>query len=300
MGANRMARATLDLETHTSRLEAAIESIWFRNLITALIILNAIVLGILTYQEDLPPTLVVSLNGIDRAITYIFAVEIFLKLVVYRLLFFRSGWNWFDFIVVGISLAPGSEAFSVLRALRVLRVLRLLHVVPMMKRITEALLKALPGMGAIVAVLALLTYVYAVMATNMYGNTDNEEVLELFGDLPSSAFSLFQVMTMDGWRFEVVQKVIDDGHPWAWLFFITFIFIASFAVLNLFIALVVEALAAEQRAATDELLEDIEEDVEHAEEERDEILKLLTSLREEMASLRAAVDQRESSGKTSE
>lgn len=300
MGANRMARATLDLETHTSRLEAAIESIWFRNLITALIILNAIVLGILTYQEELPPTLVVSLNGIDRAITYIFAVEIFLKLVVYRLLFFRSGWNWFDFIVVGISLAPGSEAFSVLRALRVLRVLRLLHVVPMMKRITEALLKALPGMGAIVAVLALLTYVYAVMATNMYGNTDNEEVLELFGDLPSSAFSLFQVMTMDGWRFEVVQKVIDDGHPWAWLFFITFIFIASFAVLNLFIALVVEALAAEQRAATDELLEDIEEDVEHAEEERDEILKLLTSLREEMASLRAAVDQRESSGKTSE
>lgn len=300
MGANRMARATLDLETHTSRLEAAIESIWFRNLITALIILNAIVLGILTYQEDLPPTLVVSLNGIDRAITYIFAVEIFLKLVVYRLLFFRSGWNWFDFIVVGISLAPGSEAFSVLRALRVLRVLRLLHVVPMMKRITEALLKALPGMGAIVAVLALLTYVYAVMATNMYGNTDNEEVLELFGDLPSSAFSLFQVMTMDGWRFEVVQKVIDDGHPWAWLFFITFIFIASFAVLNLFIALVVEALAAEQRAATDELLEDIEEDVEHAEEERDEILKLLTSLREEMASLRAAVDQRESRGKTSE
>ncbi|RIJ27448.1 ion transporter [Henriciella algicola] len=295
-----MARATLDLETHTSRLEAAIESIWFRNLITALIILNAIVLGILTYQEDLPPTLVVSLNGIDRAITYIFAVEIFLKLVVYRLLFFRSGWNWFDFIVVGISLAPGSEAFSVLRALRVLRVLRLLHVVPMMKRITEALLKALPGMGAIVAVLALLTYVYAVMATNMYGNTDNEEVLELFGDLPSSAFSLFQVMTMDGWRFEVVQKVIDDGHPWAWLFFITFIFIASFAVLNLFIALVVEALAAEQRAATDELLEDIEEDVEHAEEERDEILKLLTSLREEMASLRAAVDRRDSHGKTSE
>lgn len=295
-----MARATLDLETHTSRLEAAIESIWFRNFITALIILNAVVLGVLTYQEDLPAPLVVSLNGIDRAITYIFAVEIFLKLVVYRLLFFRSGWNWFDFIVVGISLAPGSEAFSVLRALRVLRVLRLLHVVPMMKRITEALLKALPGMGAIVAVLALLIYVYAVMATNMYGNTDNEEVLELFGDLPSSAFSLFQVMTMDGWRFEVVQKVIDDGHPWAWLFFITFIFIASFAVLNLFIALVVEALAAEQRAATDELLEDIEEDVEHAEEERDEMLKLLNSLREEVAGLRADINQRDGSGKSRE
>ncbi|WP_018148215.1 ion transporter [Henriciella marina] len=288
-----MARATLDLETHASQLEAAIESIWFRNLVTALIIVNAIILGILTYQNRLPGTLVTALNAADRAITYIFAVEILLKLTVYRFQFFRSGWNWFDFIVVGISILPGSEAFSVLRALRVLRVLRLLHVVPMMKRITEALLKALPGMGAIVAVLALLTYVYAVMATDLYGDTDNEEVLQLFGDLPSSAFSLFQVMTMDGWRFEVVQKVIDDGHPWAWLFFMTFIFIASFAVLNLFIALVVEALAAEQKAATEELLEDIEEDVEHAGEDRDEMLKLLSSIRTEMAELRAALTQQD-------
>lgn len=287
-----MARATLDLKTHTSRLEAAIESLWFRNLVTVLIILNAVILGILTYHEELPTMLVTALNAADRAITYIFAIEILLKLTVYRFQFFRSGWNWFDFIVVGISILPGSEAFSVLRALRVLRVLRLLHVVPMMKRITEALLKALPGMGAIVAVLALLTYVYAVMATDIYGDTDNEEVLQLFGDLPSSAFSLFQVMTMDGWRFEVVQKVIDDGHPWAWLFFITFIFIASFAVLNLFIALVVEALAAEQKAATDELLEEIEEDVEHAGEDRDEMLKLLSSIRAEMTELRAAITQR--------
>ena len=193
--------------------------------------------------------------------------------------------------MVGISLVPGGLGFSVLRAMRVLRVLRLLHVVPMMRRITEALLKALPGMGAIVAVLALLTYVYAVMATNMYGDTSNEEVQQLFGDLPSSAFSLFQVMTMDGWRFEVVQKVIDDGHPWAPIFFLTFIFIASFAVLNLFIALIVEALAAEQKAATNEMLEDIEEDAEHAEEERDEIFDLLKALKAEIAELKTAVSQ---------
>ena len=227
----------------------------------------------------------------DRGITYAFAFEILLKLFVYRFMFFRSGWNWFDFIVVGISMVPGGQGFSVLRAMRVLRVLRLLHVVPMMRRITEALLKALPGMGAIVAVLALLTYVYAVMATNMYGDTSNEEVLELFGDLPSSAYSLFQVMTMDGWRFEVVQKVVDDGHPWAPLFFLTFIFVASFAVLNLFIALIVDALAAEQKAATEELLEDIEEDAEHAEEERDEIFDLLRSLKDEIAELKSVVSQ---------
>ena len=287
-----MARATLDVKTSNSTLEAAIESSWFRNLITGLIILNAVILGVLTYSDALSGATVRILQVMDHAITVAFAVEIGLKLIVYRWSFFRLGWNWFDFIVVGVSLIPGGQGFSVLRALRVLRVLRLLHVVPMLRRITEALFKALPGMGAIMAVLALLTYVYAVMATNMYGNTDNEEVLQLFGDLPSSAFSLFQVMTMDGWRFEVVQKVIDDGHPWAPLFFLTFIFIASFAVLNLFIALIVEALAAEQKAATEELmeeLEDIEEDVEHAEEERDEIITLLTALKSEMAELRAAV-----------
>ncbi|MEQ8558687.1 MAG: ion transporter [Henriciella sp.] len=286
-----MARATLDESTSNSALEAAIESNWFLNLITGLIIINAFILGILTYSEALPPTSVHWLEIMDRAITFAFALEISLKLIVYRLQFFRSGWNWFDFIVVGISLVPGGQGFSVLRAMRVLRVLRLLHVVPMMRRITEALLKALPGMGAIVAVLALLTYVYAVMATNMYGNTSDPEVQQLFGDLPSSAFSLFQVMTMDGWRFEVVQKVIDDGHPWAPFFFLTFIFIASFAVLNLFIALVVDALAAEQKAATEELIDDIEEEAEHAEEERDEIFDLLRSLKNEIAELKSAVSQ---------
>ncbi|RIJ16166.1 ion transporter [Henriciella mobilis] len=286
-----MARATLDETTSNSPLEAAIESRWFLNLITGLIILNAAILGILTYADSLPPTSVYWLEVMDRGITYAFAFEILLKLFVYRFMFFRSGWNWFDFIVVGISMVPGGQGFSVLRAMRVLRVLRLLHVVPMMRRITEALLKALPGMGAIVAVLALLTYVYAVMATNMYGDTSNEEVLELFGDLPRSAYSLFQVMTMDGWRFEVVQKVVDDGHPWAPLFFLTFIFVASFAVLNLFIALIVDALAAEQKAATEELLEDIEEDAEHAEEERDEIFDLLRSLKDEIAELKSVVSQ---------
>jgi len=232
------------------------------------------------------------LQVLDITITLIFAVEILLKLTVYRFRFFSEGWNWFDFVVVTISLVPATQAFSVLRALRVLRVLRLLHVVPTLKRITEALLKSLPGMGAILAVLALLTYVGAVLATNMFGDTDNPEVIPLFGDLPSSASSLFQVMTMDGWRFEVVQKVVDDGNPYAPFFFLIFIFIASFAVLNLFIALIVDALAASERAATDEHLDEIEEELEEeftaADLERDEIITLLKEVKAELADLKAA------------
>ncbi|KCZ50526.1 hypothetical protein HY29_07115 [Hyphomonas beringensis] len=290
-----MGRATLDTETHNSGLERAIERPWFLRTIISLIILNAVILGVLTYHASLSPELVHLLELLDHGITWVFAAEILLKLVVYRLHFFKSAWNWFDFIVVGVSLVPGGTAFSVLRALRVLRVLRLLHVVPMMRRITEALMKALPGMGAIFAVLALVTYVAAVMATNMYGNTDNEEVALLFGDLPSSAYSLFQVMTMDGWRFEVVQKVIDDGHPYAWVFFLIFIFIASFAILNLFIALVVDSLAAEQQAILEEGLEDIEDDLEEeletAELGRSAILTAIQEMRAELADLRSVVER---------
>lgn len=288
-----MQQGTLDLETSNSGLERFIESRSFRFSIIALIIVNAIILGILTYSASLPDSLVASLIWLDMAITVIFALEIGLKLIVYRLKFFAEGWNWFDFIVVGISLVPAAQAFSVLRAMRVLRVLRLLHIIPTLRRITEALLKSLPGMGAILAVLALLTYVGAVMATNMFGDTDNPEVVQLFGDLPSSAYSLFQVMTMDGWRFEVVQKVVDDGHPYAPFFFLIFIFVASFAVLNLFIALIVDALAASERAATDEHFEHIEDEMEEeftaADMERDQILALLKDVKAELAELRATV-----------
>lgn len=286
-----MKAGTIDLETAHSPLERVVEGKIFRNLITGLIVINAIILGVLTYAKVLDPALVNGLETMDTVITYVFAFEIFLKLIIYRFNFFKSGWNWFDFLVVGVSMVPGAQAFTVLRAMRVLRVLRLLGIVPVMKRITEALLKSLPGMGAILAVLALLTYVAAVMATNMFGDTDNPEVKQLFGDLPSSAYSLFQVMTMDGWRFEVVQKVVDDGNPYAPFFFLIFIFIASFAVLNLFIALIVDALAEEQRAAAEEALEDIEEDVEEgfeeADRERDEIILMLQELKAEIAELKA-------------
>ncbi|MEH6408993.1 MAG: ion transporter [Hyphomonas sp.] len=292
-----MKQATLDNETSNSVLEREIERPWFRNFITILIVINAAVLGILTYHASLPPGLVRALEVFDVAVTWLFATEILLKLVVYRFQFFRSGWNWFDFVVIGVAMIPGSSAFSVLRAMRVLRVLRLLHIVPVMKRITEALMKALPGMGAIFAVLALVTYVGAVMATNLFGDTSDPDVELLFGDLPKSAYSLFQVMTMDGWRFEVVQKVIDDGNPYAWIFFIIFIFIASFAILNLFIALVVDALASEQKALLEEGLEEIEEEIEgeleDAHAQRSEILKTMNAMRAEIAELKQLVSARQ-------
>jgi len=286
--------------THAaSGLERFLETDLFRSMIIALIIINAVILGVLTYDHSLSPLLVNTLEIIDQSITYVFAIEIGAKLIAYRHHFFKSGWNVFDFFIVAIALIPGSREVTILRAMRVLRVLRVLQFVPVLRRITEALLKALPDMGAVVAILALFVYIGAVMGTYLYGDTTNPEVAQLFGDLPSSAYTMFQVMTLDGWRFEVVQKVIDDGNPYAWVFFLTFIFLASFAVLNLFIALIVDALQQEQNIMREELLQrqseiqeeldELEDETEEVHRDTDEMLTIVKELRVEIADLKKSL-----------
>lgn len=266
-----------------------VEHKWFAPFITAIIVLNAITLGMGTY-DVWPAAMQRGMILFDGIVTSIFVLEIGLKLIAYRWRFFKSGWNVFDLAIVSIALAPGTGAMSVLRAMRVLRVLRLVSVVPMLRRIVEALLRAIPGMGAILAVLALMVYVAAVMATTMYSESNPD----LFGSLPASALSLFQVMTMDGWRMEVVQPVMDAGHPYAWVFFLTYIILASFAVLNLFMALIVESLSEnvqEDVQEIEEAADAIKEGQEEAHLEREELVMLVKSMREEMAQLKDVVSE---------
>lgn len=260
---------------------------WFAPFITVVIVINAITLGMGTY-DVWPPAFVSAMAIFDGIVTGVFVLEIGLKLIAFRWKFFKSGWNVFDLIIVSIALMPGTGALSVLRAMRVLRVLRLISVVPMLRRIVEALLKAIPGMGAILAVLALMVYVAAVMATTLYSGSNPD----LFGSLPASALSLFQVMTMDGWRMEVVQPVMDAGHPYAWVFFLTYIILASFAVLNLFMALIVESLnenVREEVQEIEEVAEDLKEGQEEAHIEHTELIGLIKSMREEIAELKDVV-----------
>ncbi len=284
-----MPRATLDETTHNSALEGLIETRLFSSTITFLIIANAVVLGVLTYAASLPAGLVTVLTFFDTAVTIVFAVEIGLKLLVYRLQFFKLGWNWFDFIVVSISLIPGGTAFSVLRALRVLRVLRLLHVVPTMRRITEALLSALPGMGAILAILGLVFYVSTVMATYLFSGSQNSDY---FTDLGASALAMFEVLTMEGWN-DIMRDLLDE-YPWAWAFFVPFILFTVWAILNLFTAVIVDAL---QDGAMETMIEQEEkigaelqaqealEVVRHK-----ELLALIAELRAEVQALKGARD----------
>lgn len=242
-----MTKATLDERTHYSSVERFIERPVVRDTIMTLIVINAIVLGVLTYSEALPRWLVTILNVIDMSVTFIFVAEILLKLYVYRLKFFKLGWNWFDFIVVGVSMIPGGSAFDVLRALRVLRLLRLLHFIPTMKRITEALLTALPGMGAILAILGLVFYVSVVMATYLFSGSQNTEN---FSSLGASALTMFEVLTMEGWNGHM--RDLLDEYPWAWMFFIPFILFTVWAILNLFTAVIVDSL---QDSALEKMLD---------------------------------------------
>jgi voltage-gated sodium channel len=167
----------------------------------------------------------------------IFCVELALKLAAYRGLFWRSGWNWFDVVVIGFALAPGAGAWSVLRSLRVLRVLRLLTVVPSLRKVVAAFLHAIPGLLGVVAVMAVFFYTTGVLATKLFGATHPQ----WFGSLGASLYSLFQVMTLESWSMGIVRPVMEV-HPWAWAFFVPFIVIATFTILNLFIGIIVSTM----------------------------------------------------------
>ena len=181
--------------------------------------------------------------------------------------------------LIAVALVPATETFTVLRALRILRVLRLITAVPTLKRVVAGLLASLPGMGSIVFLIGLLYYVFAVMGTRLFG-ADNPD---LFGTLGSSLFTLFTVMTLEGW-VDGVTKPVMENHPYAWIFFFTFIVVTTFMVLNLFIGVVVNAMQAEAVKAE---VAEREAEREMIQEEAAPILAEVKRLRAEVAALRA-------------
>ena len=220
-------------------LAAWLETPLVQRSLIVLILVNAVILGLET-----SPSLMADwghwLIAADRAILVVFVVEIALKLAVHRFNYFRDPWNVFDFTVVAIALIPASGPLAVLRALRVLRVLRLITMVPSMKRVVGGLLSALPGLGSVSAIIGIIFYVSAVIATKLFAG----HFPELFGDLGRTAFTLFQVMTLEGWAMEVVRPVMAV-YPLAWIFFLLFILASTFTLLNLFIAVIVNAIQQE-------------------------------------------------------
>lgn len=318
--AHQAALATAPRSTESvlrAKVGQFVNSDAFRNAILVIIVINAICLGLDT-DKAIHGLYGQLLFQIDMIITAIFVWEVAMKLYVDRMSFFKDGWNVFDFIIVFASiLVIGSEVtvlriFRILRVVRVLRVFRLFGVVKEMRRVVDALFKAIPGMSAIIAVLGLLFYVSAVITTDIFG----AEEPALFGSIGASIFTLFQIMTGDGWSD--VVRLLGDHHPWAWAFFVPFIVLTSFAVLNLFIAVIVDALQNEQAQALEEAKEELGAEIDEAKKEleggidevsaeiqdiedaqavaareRAQILEMLAAMRAEIGELRAGLAKRE-------
>ncbi len=272
------------------RLGAWLDRAAVQHGVLALIIVNAVVLGMET-SASLVAAYGPLLAALDRTILAVFVAEIALRLYVHRGAFFRDPWSVFDFTVVAIALVPATGQFAVLRALRVLRVLRILTIVPSMRRVVGGLLAAIPGLSSIAAVLALVFYVFAVITTNLFGAS----FPDWFGTLGRSLYTLFQVMTLESWSMGIVRPVMDV-YPYAWGFFIPFILIATFTMLNLFIGIIVSAMQsfaeadkAQTIAAVDQAREHIEADL-HGEVRalRGEIAELRALLRDQAGSVRGS------------
>ena len=217
------------------RLAEIVESPRVQHFIVAVILVNAVILGLETSRDAMAAAgtlLVVA----DKLCLAVFCVEIGARLLAYRWAFWRSGWNIFDFAVVAVALVPGAGPWAVLRSLRVLRVMRLLTVVPSLRKVVAAFLHAIPGLGGVLLLMSVFLYTSAVLAVNLFG----EKFPQWFGSLGGSLFSLFQILTLEGWAD--MAREIMAVYPWAPLFFIPFIIIATFTVLNLFIGIIVSTM----------------------------------------------------------
>ncbi|WP_208347114.1 ion transporter [Pseudaestuariivita rosea] len=238
--------------TLREKLAVWLEKPIVRNTVIGVILFNAVILGMETSKPimDRFGTLILTL---DRICLAVFVVEIALKLVAHSWRFFKSGWNLFDFVIVGIALVPGAQTFSVLRALRILRVLRVISATPRLRRVVEGFISALPGMGSVFLLMGIIFYIGAVMATKLFGNgcldlgiatctpQHHAQLLEWFGSLGKSAYSLFQIMTLESWSMGIVRPVMEV-FPYAWAFFVPFIMVTTFAVVNLLVGLIVNSM----------------------------------------------------------
>ncbi|WP_420004592.1 ion transporter [Arenibacterium sp. LLYu02] len=258
------------------RLQSVLDSEGFSRFITAVILVNAISLGMET-SASLMEQVGGLVHLVDKLCLLIFIVEIVAKLLVRRLRFFLNGWNVFDFLIVGIALVPGAQGFSVLRALRILRVLRVISVAPSLRRVVEGFITALPGMGSVFLLMAIIFYIGSVMATKLFGPS----FPEWFGNLGLSAYSLFQIMTLESWSMGIVRPVMEV-YPHAWVFFVPFIMVTTFAVVNLLVGLIVNSMQDAHSA----------EEGERTDAYRDQVMQRLEAIDAKLSELQTQTTQK--------
>ncbi len=265
-----------------AKLKQYIESSSVQNFIIGLIIFNSVTIGLET-SESIMLNFGKTLLLIDKIILAVFVIEILLKLYVYGFSFFKNGWNIFDFSIVAIALLPASGTLAILRSLRIFRSLRLVKNVPKLRFIVESLFHSLPSLVWIFVLLALVFYVFAVIGTKLFG----AGYPEWFGNIGASMFSLFQIMTLEGWA-EISREIMKE-FPLANIYFIIFILLASYTTLNIFIAIVVNTMSEVQQKTSDENINKIEDLIQ---DEKEELRKDILSLKEQIIRLEEKFSRR--------
>lgn len=261
-----------------------IESPGPHGFIIGLIVLNAVTLGLET-SATVTRVAGTWLDAIEAAVLVVFVAELAIKLFAWGPRFFRNGWNVFDFVIVGVALAPASGPLSILRSLRILRVLRLLSTVRRLRMLVEALIIAIPSIGWIAFLLGLVFYIFGVMGTELFGET----FPQWFGSLGATMYTLFQIMTLESWSMGIARPVMEE-HGFAWLYFVTFILVTAFTILNLFIGIIVNTMQSAHWEEQDERRAETEA---RAHREREEILDLVRGMSGRLERLEQRVGERD-------
>jgi len=225
-----------------ARFESARSNRLFELFIILVIIASALLIGVKTYQ--LPSWVKPLIDGLDLLITLIFLVEISIRFLgePQKRAFFRNGWNVFDTLIVFISLIPIDDTDSALvaRLVRVFRVLRMVSIVPELRLLLNSIISALPRLGYVAALIFIIFYIYAAAGSLFFDRINPE----LWGNISIAMLTLFRVMTFEDWT-DVMYETMDV-YSWSWIFYLTFIFLTTFAFLNMVIGIVVSVLEEEQ------------------------------------------------------
>ena len=225
-----------------ARFESARSNRLFELFIILVIIASALLIGVKTYQ--LPSWVKPLIDGLDLLITLIFLVEISIRFLgePQKRAFFRNGWNVFDTLIVFISLIPIDDTDSALvaRLVRVFRVLRMVSIVPELRLLLNSIISALPRLGYVAALIFIIFYIYAAAGSLFFDRINPE----LWGNISIAMLTLFRVMTFEDWT-DVMYETMDV-YSWSWIFYLTFIFLTTFAFLNMVIGIVVSVLDEEQ------------------------------------------------------
>jgi voltage-gated sodium channel len=231
------------------RCRTLADSTRFQNAIFAVIAFNAVVLGFDTYdgiRDDVGDLLTI----LNDACLGVFVVELAIRIVAYGRRpqdFFKEGWNVFDFVVIGAAFLPGlRQNATLLRLVRLLRVVRLVSVLPELRVLIAGMGRALPPIGSMGVLAVLFLYVYGMLGWILFG----DEIPERWGDIGDAMLTLFTVFTLEGWNDVMFEA--QEVHGWSWIFFISFVLLASLLLINILIAIIInameEAREAEQRA----------------------------------------------------